>query len=315
MNAANGGEALTQSFGRTAREFSIDLDVEAASCISRDDRSDLIDSVSHNAGGFSRFAKTFVTFTCGFSWLLRPALVRPHSVSIPGFDGVFSLSSAGGTIHNRRTSTDNRRPMNTVTFEERLRQARAVGTDAVADILAEFREFLRLSAAAAIPTTHRTRLDASDMVQETMLKANNRFETFAGVTEAELAGWLRTTLNRTIIDGLRRLQAARAESPLRVKSVEALFDRESQICQNLLEASGTSPSMKASRHETSLILAKAMSSLPDDYRRVLTLRSIEERSWAEVSSQMGRTEGSARMLWTRALVQLKPKLEAFSGGD
>ena len=197
-----------------------------------------------------------------------------------------------------------------VNFQQALEQARSSGPDAVADLLSQFREFLRLTAAAAIPATHRARLDASDVVQETMLKAGNRFETFAGHTEAELAGWLRTTLNRTVIDGLRHLQTARAADPLRVKSVEAVFDRGSHICQNLLAASGTSPSMRASHQEDALILARAMSLLPEDYRQVLMLRSIEERPWSEVSKMMARSEGSVRMLWTRALVQLKPKLEA-----
>lgn len=197
-----------------------------------------------------------------------------------------------------------------VNFQQALKQARNSGPDAVADLLSQFREFLRLTAAAAIPGTHRARLDASDVVQETMLKASNRFETFAGQTEAELAGWLRTTLNRTVIDGLRRLQTARAADPLRVKSVEAVFDRGSHVCQNLLAASGTSPSMRASHQEDALILARAMSLLSDDYRQVLMLRSIEERPWSEVGAMMDRSEGSVRMLWTRALVQLKPKLEA-----
>lgn len=199
-------------------------------------------------------------------------------------------------------------------FKTRLETARSSGPEAVAGLLAEFRNFLRITAASGIPPAFRTRLDASDVVQETMLKASSRFESFDGISEGELAAWLRTTLNRTIIDGLRRLQAAKAADPQRVKSVEALVDRSSMICQNLLEASGTSPSMKASRHEDSLILAKAMSAMPDDYRIVLTLRSIEERTWADVAAQMNRTEGSVRMLWTRALVQLKPKLEEQMSG-
>ena len=68
--------------------------------------------------------------------------------------------------------------------------------------------------------------------------------------------------------------------------------------------------MRASHQEDALILARAMSLLPEDYRQVLMLRSIEERPWSEVSKMMARSEGSVRMLWTRALVQLKPKLEA-----
>lgn len=197
-----------------------------------------------------------------------------------------------------------------MSFDQQLQQARDSGPDSVAELLAQFREFLLLTAAAAIPASHRARLDASDVVQETMLKANSRFDSFAGVTEAELAAWLRTTLNRTVIDGLRKLRTARGADPQRVHSVETMFERESHVWQNLLSASGTSPSMQASQHEAALILAGAMATLSPDYRQVLTLRSIEERTWPEVAAAMDRTEGSVRMLWTRALVQLRPKLES-----
>lgn len=194
-------------------------------------------------------------------------------------------------------------------FHSKLILARDTGADAVADLLSGFRDYLQLVATAAIPHTHRSRLDASGVVQDTLVKASDHFQEFRGITEAELASWLRTTLNRTLIDAFRKLGAAKSPDPARVKSVEALIGDGSRIYQNLLEASGTSPSMKADRNETAMILAKAMTMLPDDYRIVLNLRSIEERSWQEVADRMDRTLGSVRMLWTRALVQLRPLLE------
>jgi DNA-directed RNA polymerase specialized sigma24 family protein len=43
---------------------------------------------------------------------------------------------------------------------------------------------------------------------------------------------------------------------------------------------------------------------------VIVLRSIEERDWEAVAVQMNRSLGSVRMLWTRALKELRPLLES-----
>ena len=59
-----------------------------------------------------------------------------------------------------------------------------------------------------------------------------------------------------------------------------------------------------------MVLADALSDLDPDYREVLLLRSIEQKEWEEIAVQMGRSPGAIRMLWTRALKQLRPLIEA-----
>ena len=46
---------------------------------------------------------------------------------------------------------------------------------------------------------------------------------------------------------------------------------------------------------------RAMRSLPDDRRRALTLRFVEEMSTAEIAGVLGRSEGAVRVLIHRAL--------------
>ena len=49
----------------------------------------------------------------------------------------------------------------------------------------------------------QVRLDASDLVQETFLKAHREFGQFLGPSEPELAAWLRQILVRTLANQAR----------------------------------------------------------------------------------------------------------------
>ena len=40
------------------------------------------------------------------------------------------------------------------------------------------------------------------------------------------------------------------------------------------------------------------------------MRSLEERNWEEVADKMHRTTGAVRILWARALTQMRPLIEA-----
>jgi len=54
----------------------------------------------------------------------------------------------------------------------------------------------------------------------------------------------------------------------------------------------------------------AVGRLPDDRRRAVTLRFVEEMSTAEIAGVMGRSEGAVRVLLHRALRAVARELEA-----
>lgn len=58
-----------------------------------------------------------------------------------------------------------------------------------------------------------------------------------------------------------------------------------------------------------VVLADALAELSPDYREVLTLRTLQSLDWGQVAERMGRTTGAVRMLWVRALTQLRPLIE------
>jgi RNA polymerase sigma factor (sigma-70 family) len=77
----------------------------------------------------------------------------------------------------------------------------------------------------------------------------------------------------------------------------------------LISTSQSSPSQHLRRREASVLLAEALASLSADYREVVLLRTLEDRPWSEVATWMGRSTDAARMLWVRAIKQLRFVLE------
>ena len=69
-------------------------------------------------------------------------------------------------------------------------------------------------------------------------------------------------------------------------------------------------SQAAQRCESSVVLADALAELPAERREVIMLRNFKQLDWEEIAQKMERSPAAARMLWTRALAQLRPLLEA-----
>src|SRR4029079_11466210 len=69
--------------------------------------------------------------------------------------------------------------------------------------LERFRNYLRFLADIKLDRRLRTRIDASDIVQETMMRAYVAWDNFRGNEPAQRIAWLRQILMRTILHALR----------------------------------------------------------------------------------------------------------------
>ena len=122
-----------------------------------------------------------------------------------------------------------------------LVQARAGDAAALGRLLELYRNYLRLVARALIGQALRVRLDASDLVQETFLKASREFGQFLGSTEPELTAWLRQILVRTLANQAKH-HRRRGRDYQRQESLEAMLDRSSEAVQHALATPSESPS-------------------------------------------------------------------------
>jgi RNA polymerase sigma-70 factor (ECF subfamily) len=190
-----------------------------------------------------------------------------------------------------------------------IAEARRAKAGSLDQLLGAFRNYLKLLAQTSLRAALRSKADPSDVAQETMLRAARHFDQFRGVTEAELASWLRQILARYLANLARHYQVAGARRIDRECSLENLLAASSAALGQLSVGSEGSPSRVAQRRELSVILADALAELPVDYREVIVLHNLEELDWSEVGQRMDRTPAAARMLWARALKQLRPLLE------
>ena len=192
--------------------------------------------------------------------------------------------------------------------ESLLHQA-CSGDDAARGRLLElYRNYLRLMARTLINQPLRVRLDASDLVQETFLKAHREFSGFLGSTEPELVAWLRQILVRSLADQVRQHRAKRRDYR-REEPMEVLLDRSSLAIQAQLAAPVSSPSAHSSRREQAVLLADALDKMPADYREVFLLRNLERIPFDEIAKRMNRSSGAVRMLWARAIKKLSQFLK------
>jgi RNA polymerase sigma-70 factor (ECF subfamily) len=189
-----------------------------------------------------------------------------------------------------------------------LEQTRAGDEAAQGRLLELYRNYLRLMARTLISQPLRVRLDASDLVQDTLLKAHREFACFLGSTEPELIAWLRQILVRSLSDQVKRHRAGKRDVR-REEALEVMFDRSSAAVQQALAAPVSSPSSIASRREQAVLLADALEKLPSDYREVFIARNLEHIPFDQIAARMGRTSGAVHKLWTRTMLSLKRMLE------
>jgi RNA polymerase sigma-70 factor (ECF subfamily) len=67
-------------------------------------------------------------------------------------------------------------------------------------------------------------LDPSHIVQQTLLKAHERFDQFRGQTDLELRAWLRSILARSLLDATRKFGRQKGD---RAQSLEAAPEQSS----------------------------------------------------------------------------------------
>lgn len=181
-----------------------------------------------------------------------------------------------------------------------IRLAREGRENALGALLDAYRNYLRILAATCLDRHVRGKADASDVVQEAMLKAHQHFHQFRGTTEQEWITWVRKILVNTLADLHRKFSLA-GRKISRERSLESSMDRSSHILRNLVAAPGPSPSQEAHQREMSVVLADALSELEADHREVIILRNLQELGWGDIGERMDRTPDAARMLWTRAM--------------
>jgi RNA polymerase sigma-70 factor (ECF subfamily) len=174
-------------------------------------------------------------------------------------------------------------------------------------VLEEYRDYLRLLARLQLDPRLQAKMDPSDIVQETLLKAHEKIGQFRGQSDAELAGWLRQILANTLAEALRRYSAG-ARDLGRERSLEAELEESSVRLEQWLAADQSPAGRSAERQEQLLRLAGALAQLPEDQRRAVELHHLKGWPVAEVARELGRSPAAAGSLLFRSLKKLRELL-------
>jgi RNA polymerase sigma-70 factor (ECF subfamily) len=118
--------------------------------------------------------------------------------------------------------------------------------------------------------------------------------------EAPFRKWLFSKAMSKIVDR-QRYYLAQRRNPAREQKL-AEDARLSEL--NALHPSFCSPSQVAIRKEDLDQLEKFFQRLPEDYRKVITYARILGYCHAEIAAEMGKSEGTVRVLLHRALARL-----------
>ncbi len=198
------------------------------------------------------------------------------------------------------------------TVVQLLTDARKGDAQAREALFERCRNYVSLVARNNVESWLRSKVDSSDIVQQTMLEAHRSFTDFQGGTEAEWLAWLRRILVHNSQDAIRRYRTDKRQAHQEV-ALDAGFRGLSASFHVEPTADIETPSKIMCQKEAEIELADAISQLPEDYQDVIILRNLQRLPFDEVAERMGRSRPAVQMLWLRALRKLEQILSLPDG--
>jgi RNA polymerase sigma-70 factor (ECF subfamily) len=190
-----------------------------------------------------------------------------------------------------------------------LERARSGDAPARDELFLRCRNYVHLLARTQLETWMRTKVDASDLVQQTMLEAHRGFADFRGASEGEWLAWLRQILAHNTQDLVRRYrQTEKRRVEMEVSLDAPLQGASGSFLNEPIDLLGQTPSQLLSAQEQEISLANAIMQLSEDHRDVIVLRNLQRLSFNEVAERMNRSRPATQMLWMRAIKRLEQLL-------
>lgn len=189
-----------------------------------------------------------------------------------------------------------------------LARAREGDDSARDELFSKCRNYVALIARTQVESWMQTKVDASDLVQQTLLEAHRGFADFRGDSEAEWLAWLRKILHHNTHDFIRQYKGTDKRRIQKEVRLQVSAGNQSGSFFHDPPGHEQTPSQIIAQHEQQIELADAISQLSDDHREVIILRNLQRLPFDEIATRMERTRPAVQMLWMRAIQKLQQTL-------
>ena len=195
--------------------------------------------------------------------------------------------------------------------EELLEQAKVGDDSAVNQLMDRHRNSLRQLIRMRLDARIQKRVDVSDVVQDVLVEANRRLQTYIGNPIMPFHLWLRQIAKDRIIDAHRRHRVSAKRSVDREQGmiIPRGHDHSSIQLASLLGDGQLTPAAAALQKEMAAKVEAAISQLDDKDCEIITMRHYEHLTNQEIGKILGLTEPAASMRYLRAIKRLKTLMQ------
>lgn len=196
---------------------------------------------------------------------------------------------------------------NTQETQHLLAEAQQGDVAAVNRLLDRHRESLRQLVRLRLDRAMARRVDASDIVQDVLLEANQRLSDYLADPRLPFHLWLRHLAKDRIIDMHRQHRGAQRRSLDREQplAANASPDRSAFDLGGQLVDPELTPAAANIRRELEERFLVAVEQLEDDDREIILMRHFEQLGNNEVATVLGLSPAAAGMRHLRALRKLR----------
>jgi RNA polymerase sigma-70 factor (ECF subfamily) len=197
--------------------------------------------------------------------------------------------------------------------DELIRRAATGDDQAKGILLVRSRPRLRQLIAVRLDRRLQARIDPSDVVQEVLTEAHQKFSSYVHEQPVPFYAWLRAMAWQRLIKLHQYHHARRRGISREVGGPLALPDESAHSLARILVTSATSPSKHLLREEERRRVRSALAALGENDREVLVLRYLEQLTVREMAAVLGIKEGAVKTRHARALVRLQAILGEEDG--
>ena len=185
-------------------------------------------------------------------------------------------------------------------------QARSGDDSSLWQLTESFRPYLKALVRRNVGAQLAGKVDDSDIVQQSMIRAVDKFGDFEGAHVAQWQAWLVAIVKNETRNTVRYWHQQRRDTHLERKPVNG--------SNTNWDPSGDSstPSRIAMRRERAARLMETIGKLPEEQQKLIHWRHFENLPHHVIAERLGITEAAARQRWKSVLEKLNSLWEKDS---